>query len=58
MTIGQTRPATKSGRDLAKFHHTDTDRTRPDQTKPADLSETSADFVGDPGLRQSLVGPA
>ena len=33
----------------AKFHYTDTDPTRPDQTKSAELSETRADsidFVG------------
>ena len=44
----------------AKFHYTD--RTRPDQTKSADLSETAwtqrtpETRVGDPTLRLSLVG--
>jgi len=57
----QIRPATKSGRARAKFHYTDTDRTGPDQTKSADLSETRADPADtrfcDLGLRRSLVGP-
>ena len=41
-----------SDRARAEFYYTDTDSTRPDQTKSADLSETRSDpmhFVGDPG---------